>query len=133
MNEDELIDRVLRETKSIAVVGLSDKPHRDSYRVARYLQQVGYRIVPVNPRCSEILGERCYPELAAIPFAVDLVDVFRRGEDTPPVTRAAVAAGAKALWLQLGIRSDESARIAASAGLPLVMDRCLLVEHRARH
>lgn len=129
MNEEELIRDLFRRCRTIAVVGLSDKPHRDSYRVAQYLQQAGYRIVPVNPRCREILGERCYPDLASVPPPIDLVNVFRRAEDTPAVAREAIAAGAGALWLQLGIASEETREIAAQARLPLVMDRCIKVEH----
>lgn len=129
---DTLITELLDKARTIAVVGLSDKPHRDSYRVAAYLQDAGYRIIPVNPRCQSILGERCYPDLASIPDPVDIVDVFRRGEETPEVARAAVAAGAGALWLQLGISNETTRQIAGEAGMPLVMDRCILIEHRRR-
>lgn len=132
MSDDVLITDILRRSKTIAVVGLSDKPHRDSYRVAAYLQQAGYRIIPVNPRCDTILGERCYRDLASIPDPIDIVDVFRRAEETPPVAREAVAVRAGALWLQLGISSEESRQIAEAAKLPLVMDRCILVEHARR-
>lgn len=132
MSDDALITDLLRRARTIAVVGLSDKPHRDSYRVAAYLQQAGYRIIPVNPRCATILGERCYRDLASIPDPIDIVDVFRRAEETPPVARQAAAVGAGALWLQLGISSEESRQVAEAARLPLVMDRCILVEHAQR-
>lgn len=129
---DSLITELLEKARTIAVVGLSDKPHRDSYRVAAYLQDAGYRIIPVNPRCQSILGERCYPDLASIPDPIDIVDVFRRGEETPEVARAAAAVGAGAVWLQLGISNETTRQIAEEAGMPLVMDRCILIEHRRR-
>lgn len=132
MSDEQLISHLLANSRTIAVVGLSDKPHRDSYRVASYLQQAGYRIIPVNPRCREVLGEPCYPDLESVPDPIDLVDVFRRAEDTPSVAESAVRVGAGALWLQLGIASEETQRIAESATLPLVMDHCILVEHRRR-
>jgi hypothetical protein len=132
MSVDNLITGLLERARTIAVVGLSDKPHRDSYRVASYLQRAGYRIIPVNPRCDNILGEPCHPDLASIREPIDIVDVFRRADDTPPVAREAVAAGAGALWLQLGISSEATRQIAEAAGMPLVMDRCILVEHAGR-
>ena len=104
----------------------------DSYEVAAYLQTHGYRILPVNPNASEILGEPCYPDLRSIPGTVDLVDVFRRPGATPPIAEEAVAIGAKAFWLQIGIVHEEAASIARAAGLAVVMDRCTMVEHRAR-
>ncbi len=124
------IQGILKESKTIAVVGLSPKPGRDSHEVAKYLQQQGYRIIPVNPAAERILGERSYPDLKSVPEPVDLVDVFRRPEETPPIARDAVAIGAKALWLQIGIVSDEAAGIARRGGLDVVMDRCSMVEHR---
>ena len=130
---DDLITHILRECRTIAVVGLSPDPERDSYEVAAYLQAHGYRIVPVNPNATEVLGERCHADLRDIPERVDLVDVFRRSEATPPIAEAAVAIGAKALWLQLGIVNEEAAAIARAGGLDVVMDRCTMVEHQARH
>jgi predicted CoA-binding protein len=112
------------------VVGLSPKPERDSHEVAKYLQQQGYRIIPVNPAAERILGERSYPDLKSVPEPVDLVDVFRRPEETLPIARDAVAIKAKALWLQIGIVNDEAAGIARRGGLDVVMDRCCMVEHR---
>ena len=121
--------RILRATKTIAVVGLSAEWHRPSYFAAKYLQQHGYRIVPVNPRYDEILGERCYPSLEAIPFPVDMVDVFRKPADVPPIARSAVAIGAKCLWQQLGVKNLDADALARAAGLDSVMDRCVKIEH----
>ncbi len=129
MNDTDTLRRALRDSHTLAVVGLSAESDRPSYRVARYLQNHGYRIVPVNPKYPEILGEKCYPDLPSIPFAVDMVDVFRKAQDCPPIAAQAVAIGAKVLWLQLGVVSAEAARIASSAGLAVVMDRCVKIEH----
>ena len=122
----------LRDCRTIAVVGLSPKAHRDSHHVAEYLQQQGYRIVPVNPQATEILGERCWPSLteAAQHERIDLVDVFRNSADVPPIADEAIAIGARALWLQLGVRHDEAAARARAAGLAVVQDKCTLVEHQ---
>ncbi len=120
---------VLRRSKTIAVVGLSSNSARPSYGVAHYLQGQGYRIIPVNPNETEVLGERAYPSVGAIPERVDLVDVFRASDAAPEVARDAVRAGAKALWLQLGIRSDEARRIAQEAGLDYVEDQCAKIAH----
>ena len=121
--------RILRDCRTVAVVGLSAEWHRPSHFAAKYMQEHGFRIVPVNPRYPEILGERCYARLEDIPFAVDLVDVFRREADVPPIARSAVAIGAKCLWQQLGVRSQEGDRIVRDAGLDSVMDRCVKIEH----
>ena len=121
---------ILEKSKVIAVVGLSPKPERDSHEVAKYLQGQGYRIVPVNPRADTILGEKSYPDLASIPEEVDVVDIFRRSDDVPPVVDQAIAIGAKAVWMQLGIVNEGAAAKAREAGLGVVMDRCMLVEHR---
>jgi len=129
MSETDAV-ALLREARTIAVVGLSSRPDRDSNSVARYLQKAGYRIIPVNPREEEILGEKAYPTLADVPEQVDIVDVFRRAEHTPEVVREAVEAGAGAVWLQLGIRSEESRRIAEEAGLPYVEDSCIRTVHQ---
>ena len=121
---------ILEKSKVIAVVGLSPKPERDSHEVAKYLQGQGYRIVPVNPRADTILGEKSYPDLASIPGKVDVVDIFRRSDDVPPVVDQAIDIGAKAVWMQLGIVNEDAAAKAREAGLGVVMDRCMLVEHR---
>ena len=121
--------RVLAQTKSIAVVGLSAHWYRPSYFAAKYMQDHGYRVIPVNPSYAEVLGQRCYPNLAAIPGPVDMVDCFRKAADIPPIAREAVAKGARVLWMQLGIRNEEAARLAIDAGLDVVMDRCVKIEH----
>jgi len=123
---------VLARAKTIAVVGLSDKPDRDSNEVARYLQSQGYRIVPVNPMITEVLGEKAYPSLSAIPadVRVDLVDVFRRSDQVPPVAEEAIARGAKVLWMQLGVENAEAAAKARGAGLTVFENLCIMVQHR---
>lgn len=126
---DQALRDLLQATRTIAVVGISTDPAKPNHYVAKYLQEHGYRIVPVNPRYPEVLGERCYPSLAAIPFPVDMVNVFRRADDCPAVAEHAVDIGAKSLWLQLGITSSEAEAIARQAGLTVVMDRCLKMEH----
>lgn len=125
----ETLRRILAETRVIAVVGLSAEWHRPSYFAARYMQQHGYRIVPVNPKYDRILGERCHPSLADIPDKVDMVDVFRRTEDVAPIARQAIAIGAKVLWQQLGVLNEEADRLAREHGLDAVMDRCVKIEH----
>jgi predicted CoA-binding protein len=128
------ITHILKTYRTVAVVGLSPKPHRDSYEVAEYMQRQGWRIIPVNPaaQVTEILGEKVYPNLieAAKHEKIDVVDVFRKSEDVPPVADEAVAIGASALWLQLGIEHPASASKARAAGLRVVQNKCLLVEHR---
>ena len=126
--DEATIQRIVRSARVIAVVGLSANPRRPSNEVARYLQRQGLRIIPVNPNIAEALGERGYSSLRDIPFAVDVVDVFRRPSAVSGVAEDAVAIGAKALWLQLGVINRESAEIARRAGLDVVMDRCLKVE-----
>jgi predicted CoA-binding protein len=120
---------ILTRSRVIAVVGLSAHWYRPSYFAAKYMQEHGYRIVPVNPNCTEVLGEECYPDIAAIPGRVDIVDCFRKPEEMPALAREAVAKGAKVLWMQLGIRSDEAAGIATAAGLDVVQDHCVKIEH----
>jgi uncharacterized protein len=117
----------------VAVVGLSAKPDRASYRVAQYLQEHGYRIVPVNPGCQEILGERCYAGLRDIPFPVDIVDIFRKVDAIPEIVADAIAVGAKVVWMQLGLEEPQSARQAKQAGLQVVMDLCMKIEIDQRH
>lgn len=128
-SSDERIASILRRAKTIAVVGLSSDETRPSHRVARYLQREGYRIVPVNPNETEVLGERAFPSLLDVPEQIDIVDVFRRPEHTPAVATESVRIGAKVLWLQVGIVNDEACRIAEEGGMDAVMDLCLLVEH----
>lgn len=129
MSELATLRRVLGETRTIAVVGLSADWFRPSYFAAKYMQDHGYRIIPVNPKYAEILGEKCYPDLRSIPEPVDLVDVFRKPADAPAVARDAVAIGARFLWLQIGVLSDEAVQIGQSAGLTVVMDRCVKIEY----
>ena len=121
--------RILRACRTIAVVGLSAEWHRPSYFAAKYMQSHGYRIVPVNPRYPEILGERCYARLEDIPFPVDMVDVFRKPADVLPIAASAVAIGAKCLWQQLGVMNADADAMAREAGLDSVMDRCVKIEH----
>lgn len=121
---------ILRSARRIAVVGLSDKSHRPSYGVARYLQEQGYEILPVNPHVREVLGVRSYPGLSHVPGPVDVVQVFRRSEHVPKLVEEAVAIGARAVWIQLGVRHEEAARRAREAGLQVVMDACMAVVHR---
>jgi predicted CoA-binding protein len=128
---DDLLLRVYAETRTIAMVGASPNWNRPSYFVMRYLQRKGYRVIPVNPRAIDapILGERVFPDLESIDVPVDVVDVFRRPEETPAIARSAVAIGAKVLWLQLGIRNDEAATIAGLGGLTAIQDRCMKIEY----
>jgi hypothetical protein len=124
---DATLRSILDHARTIAVVGLSSKPERDSYGVSRYLQRRGYRVVPVNPNETEVVGETAYPSLLDVPtdVAIDIVDVFRRAEATPPVAEQAVRAGAKVLWLQEGIVNDEARSIAEDGGLTVVMGLCI--------
>ena len=122
--------KILNSSKTIAVVGLSPKPDRPSYRVASYLKEQGYRIIPVNAYASEILGETCYPDLRSIPEQVDVVDIFRRSERVPAIVEEAIEIGAKAVWMQEGVINEEAATRAREAGLLVVMDKCMLKEHR---
>jgi predicted CoA-binding protein len=128
-DEISTLRRILRSCHTIAVVGLSAEWHRPSYFAASYLQGKGYRIVPVNPRYETILGQRCYARLEDIPFAVDMVDVFRKTADVPPIAASAIAIGAKCLWQQLGVLNTEADAAARAAGLDSVMDRCVKIEH----
>ena len=129
MTDIDDLRRILTEYKTIAVVGLSANWWRPSFFAAKYLQDHGYRIIPVNPNYQEILGEVCYPSVEDVPGPVDVVDVFQRQEVTPPLAKSAVSIGARVLWLQLGVINDESARIAQDGGLEVVMDRCMKIEH----
>jgi predicted CoA-binding protein len=123
------VKAILENTKTVAVVGISPKTERDSHKVARYLKEHGYRIVPVNPGQKKILGETCYPNLMAIPFPVDMVDIFRRPEAVPQIVDDAVAIGAKVVWMQLGIAHNASAKKAGKSGLTVVMNKCTKIEH----
>ncbi len=124
------IKQLLSTAKTIAVVGLSNKPDRASYGVAEYMQRAGYRIIPVNPVLKEpVLGEQPVASLSDIKEPIDIVDIFRRAEDVPPVVEEAIAVGAKAIWMQLGIVNQEAAAAAEAAGLEVVMDKCIKVEH----
>ena len=124
------IAELLEGAKTIAVVGLSGKRYRASYGVSEYMQRSGYRIIPVNPEETEVLGERSYPDLDSIPEHVDIVDVFRRSEFVPEIVEAAIRIGARAVWMQEGVVHEEAAHRAEQAGLTVVMDRCILKEHR---
>ena len=129
MSDIRTLRHVLQKHRTLAVVGLSADWFRPSYFAAKYMQEHGYRIIPVNPKYPEILGETCYPSLKDIPHPVDIVDVFRKPADTPGIAQEAVNIGAKVLWLQLGVVNDESQRIAEKAGLTVIMDRCVKIEH----
>ena len=133
MNTIEQIRRVLHEVRTIAVVGLSAEWHRPSFFAAKYMQDHGYRIVPVNPRyanaSTDVLGEHCYAALTDIPFPVDMVDVFRRTEDVLPIAQQAIQMGAKCLWQQIGVLNLEADALARNAGMDSVMDRCVKIEH----
>jgi uncharacterized protein len=125
------VERMLN-ARRVAVVGISHKPWRASYRIAQYLIDAGYEVIPVNPRYDEVFGLRCYPSVQAAPGPVDVVNVFRRAEFCGDVVRDAIAAGAKGVWVQSGIASEEAARLAADAGLDYVEDHCIMVEHASR-
>jgi uncharacterized protein len=127
------ITEILRTYRVVAVVGLSTDPDRPSYQVAKYLQEHGFRIVPVNPGCREILGEKCYSGLRDIPFPVEIVDIFRKVEAIPGIVDDAIAVGAKVVWMQQGLEEPGAARRAREAGLRVVMDHCLKIEHNQRH
>jgi predicted CoA-binding protein len=123
------IRRILKDSRTIAVVGLSPKPHRPSHQVARYLMRAGYTIIPVNPGQSTILGLPCYPNLRAIPTPVDMVDIFRRQKEVLPIVEDAIAIGARFVWMQEGIVNQEAAARAEAAGLVVIMDRCTKIDH----
>lgn len=128
---DPILD-ILKDAKSVAVVGISSKRFRPSFGVSEYLLSAGYKIAPVNPNEREVHGLRCYAALEDVPEAIDIVDVFRKAEDVPPVVESAIRKGAKVLWLQEGIVHEEAGEKARAAGLTVVMDACMLVEHRKR-
>ena len=126
------IGDLLKKTRTIAVVGLSNKPLRPSHGVALYMQQQGYRIIPVNPNIESVMGEKAYPSLKEVPEKIDLVDIFRRPEFVPEVVDLAIALGIPAVWMQEGVADEQAAAKARQAGIFVVMDRCILKEHRAR-
>jgi uncharacterized protein len=129
MDDINSLRRILRECRVLAVVGLSADWYRPSYFAAKYMQEHGYRVIPVNPKYDSILGERCYKSLRDIPDTVDLVDIFRKTQDVMPIAEEAVAIGAKVLWQQLGVKNEAAAERARAAGLETVMDRCVKIEH----
>jgi len=129
MNDASSIVTLLRSAHTIAVVGLSNKRWRASFGVSEYMQRAGYRIIPVNPTLSEVLGEKCYPDVGAVPEDIDIVNIFRRSEFVPEIVDAAIRAGAKAVWMQEGVVHEAAAARARAAGLTVIMDRCLLKEH----
>ena len=128
----DLVEEQLRNCKTIAVVGLSDSPDRPSNRVCKYMQEQGYRIIPVNPTIREALGETSYPNLKAVPEPIDMVNIFRRSELVGPVVDEAIAVGAKYIWMQDGVINEAAAARAEAAGIPVIMNNCVLREHRRR-
>ncbi|MHB1130823.1 MAG: CoA-binding protein [Chloroflexota bacterium] len=130
MTDREAILSILKNNKTIAMVGLSNDPERPSFRVAKYLIDAGYRVIPVNPSVEEVLGQKSYPDLASIPDEVDVVDVFRRPEHVPEIAKAAIAKGARVLWLQEGVSHPEAEETARQAGLEVVSNDCMRREHR---
>ena len=130
MNHDQVLREILQSAKTIASVGLSSSQGKESFWIASYLQEQGYRIIPVNPTATEILGEKAYPDLESVPEKIDVVQVFRRPEDVPPIVDDAIQVGAKVIWMQEGIRHEEAAQKAREAGLQVVMDACMRSTHR---
>lgn len=130
MNNDQAMKAILQSTRTIASVGLSSNPGKESHGIADYLMQQGYRVIPVNPTASEILGEKSYPDLVSIPEKIDVVQIFRRPEDVPPIAEEAIQVGAKVVWMQEGIVNEEAAQKARQAGLQVVMDACMRATHR---
>jgi hypothetical protein len=129
---DETIRSIFAESKRVAVVGVSDNPARASHHIAKYLIDQGFTVIPVNPALQEIFGLRCYPDLLSAPGPIEIVDIFRRVEFIPEIVEQAIKVGAKAVWMQSGLVDETSAERARLAGLKVVMDRCIMVEHRSR-
>lgn len=129
IEEDAELRRILRDAKVIAVVGHSDKPYRDSYRIGRFLKSVGYTVYPVNPTIEQVNGDKSYPSLTDVPEPIDVVDVFRRPEHLEGIVDEAIDVGAKVVWAQLGVINEAAARKATGAGLKMVMDRCMKIEY----
>lgn len=130
MNDDQMMKDILTSARTIASVGLSANQEKESYWIVSYLKEQGYRIIPVNPTASEILGEKAYPDLESVPEPIDVVQVFRRAEDVPTVVDAAIKVGAKVVWMQEGIVNEEAAQKAREAGLQVVMNACMRMTHR---
>jgi predicted CoA-binding protein len=130
-NKEQEIPEILKSAQNIAIVGISDSPDRDSNKVASYLQDRGYRIFPVNPKYAQVLGEKCYSTLSEIPEKIDVVDIFRKPEHVLPIVQEAVKINASVVWMQLGVVNEEAARLAEAAGLKVIMNRCLKIEHRS--
>lgn len=130
MNNDKVLREILLSTKTIASVGLSSNREKESYGIAAYLKEQGYQVIPVNPTASEILGEKTYPDLESVPLKIDVVQVFRKPEDVPPVVEEAIKVGAKVVWMQEGIVHEAAAQRATEAGLQVVMDACMRSTHR---
>ena len=128
ISDKEILD-ILRAPATVAVVGISDKPDRDSYQVAKYLLEQGYLVIPVNPMLETVLGQRCYPSLRDVPVRVDIVDIFRRPDAVPEIVDEAIGVGAKVVWMQLGVVHEEAVEKAQQAGLKAVMDRCIKRDH----
>ena len=131
IEDDKKIEEILRKAKTIAVIGASPKPWRDSGSIAQFLVGKGYKVIPVNPKYHEVIGLKCYPDLKSIGSAVDIVDIFRKPEEVLPVVDEAIAIGANTVWMQLGVVNVEAAERAEKAGLHVIMDRCIAVDHRA--
>ena len=129
MDDIPTLRRILEDNRVIAVVGLSAKQHRPSYSVAQYLLEHGYRVIPVNPSYPEVLGQKCYPSLRDVPEKIDIVDCFRKSGEIMPIAHDAIAVGAKVLWMQIGVINEAAANEARKAGLEVVMDRCIKVDH----
>ena len=130
MNNEEMLREILLTTKTIASVGLSSNPEKVSHDIGAYLQRVGYHIIPVNPMANEILGEKTYPDLTSVPEKIDVVQIFRKPEDVPPVVEEAIKVGAKVVWMQEGIVNEEAAEAGRKAGLKVVMDACMRAMHQ---
>ena len=128
MSDEEIVE-ILRAPTTIALVGISDKPDRDSFQVAKYLMEQGYRVIPVNPMLETVLGQRCYPSLRDVPERVDIVDIFRRSDAVPEIVDEAIEVGAKVVWMQLGVVHEDAAEKAEQAGLKAVMYRCIKRDH----
>jgi hypothetical protein len=130
MNNDQMMKEILQSAKTIASVGLSSNPEKESYGVGEYLKKQGYRLIPVNPTADKILGERSYPDLESVPEKIDVVQVFRKPEDVPPVVESAIQVGAKVVWMQEGIVNEAAAQSARAAGLQVIMDACMRETHQ---
>ncbi|HWP83014.1 MAG TPA: CoA-binding protein [Bacteroidota bacterium] len=130
IEDDVRIRKLLKQVRTIAVVGASTKPWRDSYQIAQFLIDRGYKVFPVNPSYEDVLGLKCYPDLLSVPERIDLVDIFRRPEAVGEIVQQAIAVNAGAIWMQLGVSNEEAAKLAADAGIQVVMDRCIALDYR---